>query len=129
MSVVEEVSANPQQRARELASEAAAQGMQVFVLDGTGIVDASAFHAAIAELFSFPAYYGANFDALDECLTDLSWLEPSARRLVFVLPESFEEQDPRTFRIALDVLADASERWQASPTPLDVVVLRARPRT
>ena len=40
-----------------------------------GISDKKALLSLIASLLRFPNYFGSNWDALDECLTDLSWLQ------------------------------------------------------
>lgn len=42
-----------------------------------GIEDKSSLLRLIAELLSFPSYFGQNWDALDECLGDLSWIKQS----------------------------------------------------
>lgn len=38
---------------------------------GAQIADRTALHAALAEKLQFPEYYGANLDALHDCLTAL----------------------------------------------------------
>jgi hypothetical protein len=42
-------------------------------LDGQDLLDKQTFLAAIGRVFNFPEYYGENWDALEECLTDMSW--------------------------------------------------------
>ena len=46
--------------------------MQVQFLYGAQITSKEQLHQLFAERFSFPDYYGANLDALWDCLTDLS---------------------------------------------------------
>ena len=42
-----------------------------YELDCQNIHSLSELHTALAALLSFPDYYGHNFDALHDCLTDL----------------------------------------------------------
>ena len=41
-----------------------------------GIKNKSALMDALFEGLQFPDYFGRNWDALDECICDLSWLPP-----------------------------------------------------
>ncbi|MBK9033013.1 MAG: HutD family protein [Myxococcales bacterium] len=50
---------------------------QVVTLDGAAMTTPAEFHAELARQFGFPAFYGANLDALIDCLTYLD--EPDAR--------------------------------------------------
>ena len=45
--------------------------MQLVVLDGNTLADKKAVHAFLAQKLRFPEWYGANLDALFDCLTDL----------------------------------------------------------
>jgi RNAse (barnase) inhibitor barstar len=63
-------------------------------VEGASALDDAGLLAAVAEALDFPDYYGGNWDALDECLSDLQWL-PKPVCLVF--------------RNAGEVLRDASE--------------------
>jgi len=48
------------------------QGTQVFYLDGREISSKETFLTKAAEAMNFPAYFGTNWDAFDECITDLT---------------------------------------------------------
>ena len=56
-------------------------------------------HDALAEAFGFPAYYGRNLDALNDCLgedtavivTDMGSADETGRRILTVLADSCRE--------------------------------------
>ena len=45
--------------------------MKEIVLNGALWQNEKDMHADLAQALSFPSYYGANFDALHDCLTEL----------------------------------------------------------
>lgn len=64
---------------------------------------------SIAKQLGFPSYFGMNWDALEECLRDLSWVE--ARKVVIwhdALPEALGEDE---LRIYLQVLSSCAKHW------------------
>lgn len=70
----------------------------------------------------FPKYFGWNWDALEECLRDLSWLR-NVRRVAIVhegLPLSPREGQLRTY---LGILVDAMALRRAEPDGLQLVVV------
>src|SRR3712207_8419702 len=52
------------------------------VLDGTAASTRTAFFQEIARVPHFPDYFGPNWDAVYDCLTDLSWLPAAGYVLV-----------------------------------------------
>jgi Barstar (barnase inhibitor) len=61
----------------------------------------------IGELWDFPTYYGQNWDALVDCLSDLSWV--TASRFAFVIRGHPKGEDWDTL---LECLEDVSSRWR-----------------
>ena len=61
---------------------------------------------ALADALQFPQWFGANWDAAEDWLGDLSWRGTRPRVLVF---EDFEMSDE--LGILLDVLASSAEYW------------------
>ena len=53
--------------------DADAPDLTVFEIDGGSVHDKEQLLAAIARELEFPTYFGMNWDALDECLADMSW--------------------------------------------------------
>lgn len=105
---------------RERAAE---QGWRPFHLDGRRARDKDAFLTLCAEAFELPDYFGRNWDALEDCLTDLSWA-PADKGYV-VLYEAWAEladADQASFRTALDVFAEAVASWRDTPTPMVVML-------
>lgn len=49
--------------------------MKQIVLDGSQLSDAANLHDYLMEMLELPGYYGKNFDALYDCLTELNDIE------------------------------------------------------
>ncbi len=63
---------------------------------------------AIAERLQFPAYFGANWNALADCLTDFHWIQTKTIRIVHVdLPKIADED----LKIYLEILRDSVTDW------------------
>jgi RNAse (barnase) inhibitor barstar len=62
----------------------------------------------IAQALSFPEWFGRNWDALEDCLTDLSWCP--AQGHVFVFDSVTPDED---VGVLIDVLASSAEFWAA----------------
>lgn len=75
---------------------------------------------ALAEALDFPAWFGGNWDALEDCLCDLSWRP--AEGYVLLFDEVPAGDDGRTL---LEVLADAAGFWRAAGKPFFAVVVDA----
>lgn len=83
----------------------------VIIASGSNMRDWDEFSASIADIFSFPSYYGKNWDAMDDCLTDLSWME--FKRFFLIIPnaEKIFIREPKEFDTFLDVLKITGEYW------------------
>jgi hypothetical protein len=85
-------------------------------------VNASAIHteesllSAIATAMNFPSYFGMNWDALDECLRDLSWLDPKG--VLLIMEDSKALWREASLSIALiQSWLFCAEEWARSEVP------------
>jgi RNAse (barnase) inhibitor barstar len=92
--------------------------------------DINQLHDDFARSFSFPDYYGKNFDALDDCLTDS--LEGEGFAIVLREFDSlWEPQSPETLNraaVLLDVLARASHYWLLLGKPMLTLIQTEDPQ-
>jgi hypothetical protein len=73
-------------------------------LDHDGLLD------ALAKALDFPAYFGRNWDAAWDCLTELSW--PGDQLLVLSLSIDVEtSHDAGDLRLFFDLINDACDYW------------------
>ena len=76
-----------------------------------------------AAALRFPSWFGHNWDAMHDCLTDLSWLPASAYRVVLSHPALLREHEPETLASALQVLADATVFWASEGIAFTVNII------
>jgi len=70
----------------------------------------------IAAGLEFPDWFGQNWDALEDCLTDLSWRNAAGHVLVFEKPQPGDD-----LGVLIDVLISAAEFWAAQGEPFFAV--------
>lgn len=99
----------------------------MLVLDLTGVASRQAFMDRAAADLRLPGWFGRSWDALADCLTDLSWrpVGPGGRRLYVRNWQGYAETLPREWRIVKDVLRDAELFWRQTDSELTVVLEEA----
>ena len=84
----------------------------VAVLDGTAAGTRAEFFQELARVLHFPDYFGRNWDAVYDCLTDLSWLPAAGYVLVLDGFEQLATNEPGQWEILLKVLRESCTFWQ-----------------
>jgi RNAse (barnase) inhibitor barstar len=64
-----------------------------------------------ARALDFPDYFGHNWDALEECLTDLEWLPAKGYVLLITNAAHVLSNDEAEYETFLEILRDAGEAW------------------
>ena len=100
---------------------AAAPGQVVATIDGGQIEEPRQLFAFLAEALGFPDYFGHNWDALDECLRDLSWLPGTGYVLFVDHATRFWERGHRTAGTLVEVWLDAACEWNRESIPFHLV--------
>ncbi|WP_416186549.1 barstar family protein [Herbaspirillum sp. RTI4] len=118
MSLFKTVSPNAVQsirafRVSELQAEAARLGQHFLYAHCAEALTKQQVLAMIAEAFHFPRHFGKNFDALADCLTDLTHKAGPQPGFVIVLEQlpNTAKFDKEAREILLDVFRDAAEFW------------------
>ena len=83
----------------------------VLCVRGTKSSDEAHFFDELGAALQFPYYFGENWDAVWDCITDLNWLKGSSFLVVFDSAEYLLTESPRGFKLLLDELTDAHALW------------------
>lgn len=112
-------------QANTILNDLAQAGWQGFYLNGQAVYDKASFLHAAAAAMHFPAYFGHNWDAFEECIRDFAWV-PTARGYVLLYDEvaNFAGRDAQSWQTARAILAEAVAEWQARGVPLYVLLRR-----
>jgi len=105
-------------RDRDTLVEAATLlGMVLLPVELAGIEDKDALLDELATALRFPDWYGANWDALQDCLDDLSWLPGEGYLLLLDHGDALQAAAPEDFATLLEVFDEAARRHAANGTP------------
>jgi RNAse (barnase) inhibitor barstar len=91
-------------------------------IDLAGCSDKAEFLARISAALGFPAWFGHNWDAFFDCLTDLSWRQALGYVLILEHAAVLQATEPEVFDTALAILGDAAVVWQARGAPFRAFV-------
>ncbi len=98
------------------------KGTKVFVLDGDRIVDSPSLFQEFATVIQFPEYFGHNWDALKDCLTELDGHEVDRYIITIDKLDRFIANDSSQWTDFLDVCKSVVEYWQDTETPVYILL-------
>ncbi len=98
-------------------------GLETRIVDATRCATSSELFDEWAAALEFPDYFGRNWDAFDECVTNLAWLPGNACGVLVMHAELLLERDTGRLPTLLEALRSAALE---SPRTLRVV-FQARP--
>jgi RNAse (barnase) inhibitor barstar len=76
-----------------------------------GLSSQDQLFTALSQALEFPDYFGKNWNALLDCLTDLSWIK---HRRVVIKHSDLPPLEPKTLSTYLDILSECVEDWKLS---------------
>lgn len=97
--------------ARPEALGADLPGFVVRQLDGRRCGTKASLLRELAEGFAFPAHFGENWDALEDCLADLEWLPGSGYLLIVADADRLLAAHPADYRTLVEILNAVGAQW------------------
>lgn len=112
----------PQQGMGDLLAAAETSGFSICRIDLAPVRDKAALFERLATALEFPGWFGHNWDALADCLGDLSWLPAAGYLILLEHCDGFSTHHSGDFTTALQVFAAAAEAWHEERVPFWVLV-------
>jgi hypothetical protein len=109
----------------------AGQRVVVRALRGNKMRTTARLFDECAAALQFPYYFGENWDALSECLSDLEWLEADAYIIVITTVQHLlDGEPPEKLQLFLELLEEIAREWgdpkerdsKRPPKPFHVVL-------
>jgi len=111
-------------RSDELLDAVRGSALRVAAIDLAGVMGKEELMARISRSLAFPSWFGGTWDALEDCLTDLSWSTASGHILLLTNAEALPGDERG---ILLDVLDSAAAWWGGRSRPFFAVFVGGMP--
>ena len=117
-------------RARDVHSARSARGggLEVVPVSLAGVERKEALLERLAAALAFPDWFGANWDALEDCLGDLSWRAGDGWLLLIEGFEALQSAAGDDFGVLLDLLGDVADDWKQRGRPFIAVFVDPQDR-
>ncbi len=97
-------------------------GLDFLYINCRNAEDKNELLATIAETLAFPDYFGKNWDALYDCLTDLSWNPAAGYVLLLSGTDILEKKHPEEMSVFREVILSVSLYWKQRKIPFFAVI-------
>ena len=111
-------------RSDEILDATRGGALHVARIDLAGAAAKDALIGRIAEALAFPEWFGGNWDALEDCLSDLSWSNAGGHVLLIEGAAALSDDERGIF---IDILASAAAWWADRRQPFFAVFLEGPP--
>ena len=97
-------------------------GYAFFHFDGKTIGRKEQLLNHVATALHFPDDFGHNWDALEECLTDLEWVDADGYVIYYDHIDGLLNAHPDQFETFVEILRDAVASWKEDDTAMIVLL-------
>jgi hypothetical protein len=104
----------------EILEAAGGSTLKVARIDLKGVSEKEALMQHIARALEFPRWFGGTWDALEDCLSDLSWSKAGGHVLLI---DNGQRLPADECGILVDILASAAAAWAERGRPFFAVFL------
>jgi RNAse (barnase) inhibitor barstar len=106
----------------QVAGLARLKDLLVLEADCRGVRNKRRLMQSLAAGLALPDYFGANWDALADCLTDLEWVPADGYVLMLRDLDGLARQSPHDYATLLAVLTEAADYWRDAGVPFYVLL-------
>ena len=107
---------------KAVQSAAKGSGFAFFHIEGKNIARKEQLLNHAATALRFPADFGHNWDALEECLTDLEWVDAEGYVLYYDHIDGLLDAHPDQFETLVEILRDAVATWKQEDSAMVVLL-------
>lgn len=111
-------------RTDEILAATQGSALQVARIGLAGAAGKEVLMERVARSLAFPAWFGGNWDALEDCLTDLSWSTAAGHVLLIEGGNDLAGDERGIF---IDILASAAAWWAERKRPFFAVFVGGAP--
>jgi hypothetical protein len=112
----------PGDRAALIKKAAAACKLDYSEVDLKGAAGKNSMLEKMARALDFPDYFGLNWDALNDCLTDMGWKHASGYVVQLRKFTAFAGRCPGEAKTAGDIFTTAAEYWKQKAVPFYIIL-------
>jgi hypothetical protein len=105
---------------RDVSHALRGSALRLARIDLDGVAGRDGLLAGVAAALDFPDWFGGNWDALEDCLADLSWSKAAGHVLLFERAAGLPADERG---VLVDVLASAAASWKERGRPFFAVFL------
>ncbi len=111
---------------RHIQAIAKRAGFASFHIEGKNIQRKEQLLNHVATALHFPKSFGHNWDALEECLTDLEWVDAEGYILYYDHIDGLLDTHPDQFETLVEILRDAVASWKEDGSAMIVLLSGAK---
>jgi RNAse (barnase) inhibitor barstar len=112
---------------KALAARAKRGGFAFFHVEGKNITRKEQLLNHVATALHFPGDFGHNWDALEECLTDLEWVDADGYLIYYDHIDGLLGAHPDQFETLVEILRDAVASWKEDGAAMVVLLSGTKP--
>jgi RNAse (barnase) inhibitor barstar len=107
---------------RLMKKAAIKNGLDFTYMDLKKVVDKDSFLMIMSRTLKFPTYFGMNWDALNDCLTDMSWKPAIGYVIVFTNFKSISENMAAEIQIIRNIFDSSAQYWKQKKVQFYIVL-------